>query len=177
MKLLTPADYTQMPWKNGKGITHEIAAQRDGDDFLWRLSLAEVTEDGPFSRFPGKDRVLTVIEGEGLELEMESGVLTATLGDPVVFSGEVDLFSRCIDGPVRDFNVIFAPDQIAARVERLGADFPQGADLVAVFCIAGQMTWPGGLTQQAGDTALLVTGPPDAVSDGAVAVVVALNVL
>ncbi len=110
-RLLGPADYRVMPWKNGKGSTTEIAihpADAGLKDFLWRVSVAEVGEDGDFSPFPGCDRSIMVAEGAGMQLEF-NGEAQARLEGPGAwtrFSG--DWRTRCllIDGPVRDFNVI-----------------------------------------------------------------------
>ncbi|MFN9927385.1 MAG: HutD family protein, partial [Phenylobacterium sp.] len=60
--LLRAADRLAVPWKNGGGITRELAVWPPGasfDDFVWRVSMAEVHQDGPFSSFPGVDRILT----------------------------------------------------------------------------------------------------------------------
>ena len=68
MRLVRRADLTPRPWKNGGGVTREIAAhppEAGLDGFDWRLSMADVASDGPFSAFPGIDRTLTVIEGAG----------------------------------------------------------------------------------------------------------------
>jgi environmental stress-induced protein Ves len=66
MKIIPPSAFVTMPWKNGGGITHEILKQEHGGKLLWRLSIAEVASDGPFSLFPGLSRILTVIEGARL---------------------------------------------------------------------------------------------------------------
>jgi len=59
------ADYRAMAWKNGQGMTREIAREPGDGDFLWRLSIAEVAASGDFSLFPGYDRTITLIEGAG----------------------------------------------------------------------------------------------------------------
>ena len=69
MQILRAANYKVMPWKNGLGSTTEIAifpANAKLDDFDWRVSMAQVTSDGPFSSFPGIDRTLLVIDGAGI---------------------------------------------------------------------------------------------------------------
>ena len=66
-----------MPWKNGGGTTAEIAAFPDGagfNAFDWRISLAEVASDGPFSAFPGIDRTLMLVEGARLALDRRGRV-------------------------------------------------------------------------------------------------------
>ncbi len=62
---LTPADYTEMPWANGKGVTVEMLRLIEGGALKWRLSRASVVEDGAFSLFSGGERHLTVITGPG----------------------------------------------------------------------------------------------------------------
>jgi uncharacterized protein len=68
MEVRRHQDYRRMPWKNGGGETAEIAVFPEGatlDDFDWRISMATVSADGPFSLFPGVDRTLSVLEGDG----------------------------------------------------------------------------------------------------------------
>ncbi len=75
MKLQTlgPADFQKMPWKNGLGVTTELAvARRPGEDgFDWRISTATVASPGPFSVFPGIDRSLAIVRGGTLTLNVE----------------------------------------------------------------------------------------------------------
>jgi uncharacterized protein len=68
IRRLTPADYTTMPWANGKGVTVEMLRVEQDGALLWRLSRASVVEDGDFSLFPGIERNLTVITGPGFDL-------------------------------------------------------------------------------------------------------------
>lgn len=107
------------PWKNKGGVTREIAAQIDGERLVWRLSVADVETDGPFSIFPGASRVLTVIEGAGLRLAHAGGVIAAAPGRPVRFSGDVAIDCTLVAGSVRDFNLIFDPSRVKADVTRL----------------------------------------------------------
>lgn len=71
MTLMRASSYKRMPWKNGGGETVEIAVFPQGasvDDFDWRISMATVASDGPFSIFPGIDRTLSILEGNGMAL-------------------------------------------------------------------------------------------------------------
>jgi environmental stress-induced protein Ves len=109
-RVLRPSDYQRMPWKNGGGTTTEIwrAASPDGE-MLWRLSIADVASDGPFSAFPGVDRFIMVIEGKGMELTV--GGRPRRLDDlfkPFAFSGDAKTDCRLIAGPIRDFNLMVA---------------------------------------------------------------------
>ena len=112
---------------------------------MWRLSIAEVDEDGPFSLFEGMARILTVIEGKGMVLESEDGVLDAAYCKPTVFSGETKINSYLNNGPIRDFNVIYDPLQICAEVKLVTKAFDilpkQNLDCIyALYCIAGSLT-------------------------------------
>ena len=83
MKLLRARNHRRMPWKNGGGVTTEIAvfpANAGLEDFEWRLSMATVASDGPFSLFAGIDRTLAVLEGEGLVLASRAGPRKASRG-------------------------------------------------------------------------------------------------
>ena len=73
LKVLRANDYPRMPWKNGGGSTEEIT--RDAgtglDGFGWRLSIADIGESGGFSMFTGYERVITVLQGDGMTLRVD----------------------------------------------------------------------------------------------------------
>ncbi len=122
MRLIRPEDFLTQQWKNGGGVTHEIARQDREGRMLWRLSIAEVASDGPFSAFPGLSRILTVIEGAGLALQTPDVTLMALPMQPLAFSGDLPIDSRLIDGPVRDFNLIFDGARFDGSVLPLAGD-------------------------------------------------------
>jgi len=108
MRHLTSADYRVMPWANGRGTTTElIRVERDGT-LDWRLSMAQVVEDGPFSRLPGIARNLTVIAGPGFDLVGPGLRLPARPKEPVAFSGDLDIRAEGVTAPSVDFNVMVA---------------------------------------------------------------------
>ncbi len=79
--VLKAQTHRRMPWKNGGGVTVEIAIHPAGasvDDFDWRVSMATVASDGPFSIFSGIDRTLSVLEGDGIVLDVEGQETTLT---------------------------------------------------------------------------------------------------
>lgn len=105
---LTPADYTDMPWANGRGSTVEMLRETGPDGgLLLRLSMASVVEDGPFSIFPGIERNLTVISGPGFDLVGDACFTAAPLM-PKAFAGDVLIAASGVSAPSEDFNVMTA---------------------------------------------------------------------
>ncbi|WP_372856713.1 HutD family protein [Sphingomonas sp.] len=122
-RILRAATRHQTPWRNGGGMTTEVATFPPGagmDDFVWRVSIAEVREAGPFSDFPGIDRTLSVLEGT-LSLavaDMPEQRLDAAAA-PFAFPADVLAWGAPIDGAVRDLNVMVRRGHCTAAVERL----------------------------------------------------------
>jgi environmental stress-induced protein Ves len=104
---LTPADYTTMPWANGKGVTVEMLRVEESG-LKWRLSRACVVENGDFSAFPGIERNLTVISGPGFDLVGQGLHLPARPLQPVAFAGDVPIRAEGVIAPSDDFNVMTA---------------------------------------------------------------------
>ena len=118
---LRPKDYRVMPWKDGGGVTTEIAIEPTGasvaDAFAWRPSSARVEASGPFSRFPGSRRDLVLLEGAGFELS--AGGRTLALRDfmaPVRFSGDEDAHATLFEGTSIDLGLIWDPKRVRAEV-------------------------------------------------------------
>lgn len=107
-----PEVFRTTPWRNGGGITTELAIAPEGatvsDAFGWRLSTAQVASSGPFSRFEGCDRTLLLLDGEGMDLDhvAHGQAAMARPFEPVRFSGDWDTTGTLRGGPCRDFNVI-----------------------------------------------------------------------
>jgi environmental stress-induced protein Ves len=112
-------DLVRVPWKNGGGTTAEIAAFPEGsgfETFGWRVSMADVASDGPFSLFPGIDRTLIVIEGDGIELDVEGIAYSLDTASPKLsFSGDDITAGRLLSGPIRDLNVMTRRGQFRHR--------------------------------------------------------------
>lgn len=124
MRVLRAADYRRMPWKNGGGVTAEIAVFPEGaglDDFVWRASMAEVASDGPFSAFPGIDRTLTVLAGEGLRLAVgdADAVLLTPASEPFPFAADQPAHGALAGGAVTDLNVMTRRGRAEHMVRRL----------------------------------------------------------
>lgn len=122
------ADTRRLPWKNGRGVTEELAlwpagASLAAGDFLWRIAKAPVDEPGPFSSLPGVERILVVTEGEALVLDHGDAAPRARLRpfEPYRFSGDWPTAAELPRGPVRDCNVMLrAGERAAVEALRLG---------------------------------------------------------
>lgn len=128
---LTPADYTHQPWKNGRGTTTELwRLEREGQ-LLVRLSRAAVVEDGPFSRFPGIERNLTVLSGPGFRLTGGGLDFRCEPLVPMAFPGDVDVMATETNGQQSDdFNVMTARDLPKPQVTvAQNDDLPAGGTL------------------------------------------------
>ncbi|WP_431999647.1 HutD/Ves family protein [Streptomyces sioyaensis] len=121
MRILRAAGRAAAPWSNGGGVTREIAVHPPGagwDGFAWRVSLADVTRDGPYSPLPGVRRILTVVDGAGLELTVDGTPrLLPGRYRPYAFPGGATTVSRLLDGPVVNLNVMLRDGRAAATVE------------------------------------------------------------
>jgi environmental stress-induced protein Ves len=126
-------DLVPRPWKNGQGVTWEIAIDPPGaglDDFRWRVSRARIEAEGPFSSFPGCERWITCVEGAGFALHFEDGVkLAVPPFVPVRFAGDRPVLCRLAGGPCTDINVMARRDlvRVAVAVVAAPTDLPAGA--------------------------------------------------
>jgi environmental stress-induced protein Ves len=125
-----PGGARSVPWRNGRGMTVEIAVGPAGTsfeagDFDWRVSRAGVVDSGPFSCFPGYERVLVVVAGEGLRLDHGADGGSAWLRpfEPHRFSGDWSTWAEPTAGPIDDVGVIARRDRVHVEVEvlRLGS--------------------------------------------------------
>jgi environmental stress-induced protein Ves len=163
------ADLTPTPWKNGGGSTREIVCRPPGagmDAFEWRVSVATIAESGPFSVFAGVDRVILLLDGDGVHLRSAGGIdhrLDQAL-QPFAFSGDEALDCTLLGGPSQDFNVMTRRRTLRAELRVLQhecalAPAPRGLLLAvrghwalqaagaARDCAAGQGLWWDGEAQ------------------------------
>ncbi|WP_328946733.1 HutD family protein [Streptomyces sp. NBC_00250] len=111
-------------WRNGGGATREIASWSTGtEEFGWRASVADIDRDGPFSAFPGVDRTLTLLAGNGVRLTCPEVFerLLSRAGEPFAFSGDLALAAELPSGPCRVLNIMVRRGRWTARVERVAA--------------------------------------------------------
>jgi environmental stress-induced protein Ves len=98
-RVIRNEDLVRVPWKNGGGTTAEVAAFPEGsgfETFGWRISMADVI-----------DRTLIVVEGEGIELDVEGIAYRLDTASPrLSFSGDDLTAGRLLSGPIRDLNVM-----------------------------------------------------------------------
>ncbi|CAI9400464.1 Protein Ves [Pleomorphomonas sp. T1.2MG-36] len=146
LRLLTAADFRRLPWQNGRGTTLELVRHDDATGaLLWRLSVADVVEPGPFSPLPGIDRVITLIDGDGFDLDFggaRPGVALRPF-EPLAFSGDWQTTATAVHGPSRDFNVMTARGKLAAEIEIIGTELPP-AELAYVYAGRGSVTVTAG---------------------------------
>lgn len=147
-RILGHAQTRLIPWRNGRGMTREwlvlpAAASMERLDFDLRISAASVTEDGPFSRFPGYERLLIITSGMGLSLQHNGEPAYELMRGAVArFHGADETQARLLGGSVQDFGVIFRPEW--ARVEahvltgNCGSIGP-GPGLGFVLCLEGDI--------------------------------------
>ena len=149
---LRPVDGRRMPWKNGGGVTLELAVDPPEatleSGFRWRLSSAEVGVSGPFSRFQGLERWLLLLEGAGFDLDFGAHG-RVRLQEPLVpvrFSGDWPASATLIDGPCTDFNLMVDPRICTARLEVLHlkalALLPPAAGTRLLFVARGTLAVP-----------------------------------
>lgn len=172
MRLIRQSKYRCQPWKNGGGETIEIAVFPPGastDNFDWRVSVARVETDGPFSPFPSIDRTLTILEGKGIELSVH-GQESATITDqPCSFPGDAPASARLLDGPVSDLNVMTRRGLLQHRVTRLALvslrEIIVRSPVALIYCERGRLFVEDEVAPEveviAGDTALIESRPMD----------------
>ena len=162
------AELPTMPWKNGGGVTREIACVPSGADleqFDWRVSIAHVTSCGPFSSFPGIDRVITLLEGAGVRLFGADESIDHRLDQvltPWAFPGEALIQCSLMGADCEDFNVMTRRSRCRAEVQVLkssqklqrangGYCWPVAAESYSKGFPVGDICWPlrkgfGGMT-------------------------------
>ena len=121
LQLISPNQWQTQAWKNGGGITNQLARSDDQSGMRWRVSIAEVASDGPFSRFEQTDRIIMLLQGEGFCLhgaEDQPVVLDKALV-PFAFAGETAIECTLSNGPVRDFNLMTRRSDIKASLQVL----------------------------------------------------------
>jgi len=148
MRILKSNEYRRMPWRNGRGETAEVAISPTGatlDDFDWRVSMARIDGDGPFSIFPQTDRTLAVLRGDGLCLSIAgSAPLELTRdSEPLSFPGDVAAAATLLGATVTDLNVMTRRERSTHSMRRLriagSVEVPLQAPLALLICAEGSL--------------------------------------
>lgn len=145
-RLIQYASLRPTPWKNGGGVTTELAMSPPGaglGDFDWRVSLASIAEDGPFSQFPGVDRTLVMVAGDGVLLEVGGERVVLSPSEPLVaFAGEDPVHATVSGQATLDFNVLTRRGSYRHRIERFevcgSVPLPRRSGTTLVFLADGE---------------------------------------
>ncbi|MFM4994924.1 HutD family protein [Aeromonas sanarellii] len=147
--LIKESDQLKMPWKNRQGTTAQIlispkGASLDKLDFDYRLSSAPIKTAGPFSKFPGYQRILLPVSGAGFVL---NGHPYATF-EAAHFSGDDETHCELLKKEVTDLGLIYHPERVSANVRVLNVPFPLTLTLEAdktYLChlLSGELTVAG----------------------------------
>jgi len=135
MILQRASERIAVPWRNGLGVQYEIAC--DGslpDDWTWRLSTADITQDVPFSSFPGVTREFCVADGNGVVLNINGVDHRCGPGSVTTFRGDDVVFATLIDGPMRALNLMVR-DGAKHRSLQLNSADAVIADLLVAIAI------------------------------------------
>jgi len=147
------ADLPVSPWRNGGGETREIAAWPpfgEPDAFDWRVSVATIAASGPFSVFPGIDRTIMLIEGDGVQLRADDlAHRLDTPCEPFAFSGDLAMHCILLGGASIDFNVMCRRGRCQAAVRVFNAASKLApADHGLLLSVRGQWRAGGGTLKQ-----------------------------
>jgi environmental stress-induced protein Ves len=144
IKLIAQSDYQNKIWKNGRGTTQEIAVSHAGDNYDWRMSMADIVESGPFSQFTGMDRILVLLTGPEIKITHQDVLREHSLHllSPYQFSGDWQTSAK-ISEKGRDFNLIYRRDKFVGSIELINSSSQskliQTKNMAAVFCLQGKI--------------------------------------
>ncbi len=183
MKIIRQAELIETPWKNGGGVTRNVASASMNGNHIWRLSIADVEQDGPFSDFTGLVRILTVIKGNGIALESKQGTMDARPWVPVRFDGALEIYGHLTSGPLTDLNLMFDPRYCDGNVVILQAPHqqslkPSSNHVFSVYCLGGTLNLNADILLYPGDTAVLDTHDCEiTLKDGDAALLVTIDLI
>lgn len=142
------------PWRNGGGTTQVLLTWPHAEGWRVRISVAEIAQDGEFSRYPGAERWFAVLEGAGVQLQVGGGSqLLRADSDPLRFAGHAEVDCKLMVGPTRDLNLMCLPG--AGRMRRVDDGYT--GVVPARTLVAGYA--PGGGTIAVYDESLLHVAP------------------
>lgn len=128
-----------MPWANGRGTSYEIASDRnDSGEWTWRLAMAPVNEDGPFSRIECVNRSLAVVEGAGMRLSVDRKKLQCLPMQVVRFRGDAITDATLLDGPITDINLMVRRKEADGEMA-IVSDAGRVADASIIVAVGGSV--------------------------------------
>lgn len=145
--ILRSKHYISMPWKNGLGLTRQIALDPSGVDFIkeaftYRISLAQAQSSGVFSQFAGYRRTLLLVTGSRIVC---NDVLLLPF-EFFHFSGSEMINYQLPEGPIEDLGIIYDPKKVTLEARILnGAACPEKHNLQLpkghhyLFCARGRI--------------------------------------
>jgi len=139
-RIIPSVEFKTVPWKNGKGITKELFVKHEKgrSEFVFRLSIAAVTENGPFSVFSGYNRVLMMLEGNGIRLEHSDGSINEikSYSEMAIFSGDLKTEAVLKEGPIKDFNVMTLKEACSSEVIAINGEvaFTENSGELFILC-------------------------------------------
>lgn len=104
--LLPRGEQGVMPWRNGAGVTSELATGVVDEEIVWRVSIARIDEPGAFSSWPGMHRGLTLLTGDEVVLTVNGNERAVLRGQSVEFSGDAVVGCALPGGPVEVLNLM-----------------------------------------------------------------------
>jgi uncharacterized protein len=146
VEVVRKSDFSEGRWTNGAGISWNIASSPANSAPAkadWHFATALIERPVPFSLLSGVDRVITLIEGKGFRLRVDSlgEILVDRPFVPTPFPG--DRPTEChVDGePSTVLNLLFARTLLTAEVSVLKngnrVAVPEGCEVVLLFALAG----------------------------------------
>ncbi len=114
-------DVALTPWRNGGGTTRELVVFPVRENWHWRMSVADIERDGPFSQFEGVQRWFAVLSGAGARLSTGGAEhLLTPESDALAFDGNALTQCSLVSGATRDFNLMVREGR--GRMERVSGD-------------------------------------------------------
>ena len=142
---IAPSDWRAQPWKNGRGVTHEILRwphDAVGPNYDVRVSIATDSEDGPFSTFEGYRRWAVLAGDNPIVL---NGVVLARRGDILAVDGSTQIHAHLPIGPTRVLTVLSrVPVEVGVSGGGSGDDASLAAPVDFVFAVAATAASGGG---------------------------------
>lgn len=129
---------TEQTWRNGGGSTRELLAWPDAANWQVRISVAEITRDGPFSALAGVQRWFAILQGDGVRLALgENPQVLTPVDAPLAFDGATAPGCELLGGPTQDLNLMLRQEAGTGRMDRavVGEEWLSAAPLRAVYTL------------------------------------------